>query len=234
MLIFAHDYETTGVDPNTLGVCQAALCFVELNQDGTYTILEKDVQVLDPGHPIPAPASAVHGLYDHDVVGKPYWESYLAEQFEVVNGSGVQAVVGYNSRTFDDRIARRAGLACLPSLDLIPATRQLKKAGKLKSAKLGDAYKTLVGREPENAHDAFADVVMTLDLIAPCIDLLECESVDDLIAALSSPALTPKSPMPFGKHKGVKICNLPASYVRWALENMNLDPDMRAAMEACR
>ena len=39
--------------------------------------------------------------------------------------------------------------------------------------------------------------------------------------------------MPFGKHKGQLIVDLPKSYVRWALDNMaSLDDDHRAALEA--
>lgn len=41
--------------------------------------------------------------------------------------------------------------------------------------------------------------------------------------------------MPYGKHKGVKLCNLPKSYVRWALENMdNLSPDLQLGLEMVR
>lgn len=233
MLAFAHDYETTGVKTDELGVVQAALCFVELEDDGSYKILEKDVQILDPGMPIPAGASGVHGIYDHHVIGKPAWDAYLAEQFKVVNSSPIQTVIGYNSRTFDDRIARRVGMGCYPSFDLIRATKRFKKEGHLTGASLSVAYEGLLGKKPENAHDAFADIVMTLDLIKPSMRLAKCETVHQLIEVINGPGMTPQDKMPFGKHKGVKLCNLPKDYVRWALSNLNeVDADLRAALEA--
>lgn len=233
MLVFAHDYETTGVDTSKLGVVQAALCFVELNLDGSFSILEKDVQTLDPGHPIPSGASAVHGIYDHDVIGKPLWEAYLSEQFKVVNSTPIEAVLGYNSKAFDDKIARRVGLGGYPSFDLFRATKRFKTQGLLQKANLSAAYQGLLGKEAENAHDAFADIVMTLELIQPSMEHAKCGTVIELMDWINGPALTPQDKMPFGKHKGVKICNLPRSYVSWALENLpEMDPELRTVMEA--
>lgn len=34
-------------------------------------------------------------------------------------------------------------------------------------------------------------------------------------------ALNDNSPMPFGKHKDTKMCNVPASYLLWLYENTN-------------
>lgn len=232
MLVFAHDYETTGVDTTKLGVVQSALCFATLHQNGRFTILEKDVQVLDPGHPIPAGASGVHGIYDHHVIGKPLWETYLAEQFKVVNATPIQGVVGYNSKSFDDRIARRVGLGAYPSIDLMRATKRFKTQGILQKATLSAAYLGLTGKEPENAHDAFADIVMTLELIAPAMEHAKCATLEDFLVWLNGVGMTPQDRMPFGKHKGVKLCNLPKDYVQWALGNLpDMDPDLRTAFE---
>ena len=38
--------------------------------------------------------------------------------------------------------------------------------------------------------------------------------------------------MPFGKHKGEKLCNLKKDYVKWALENLeSLGPDLKLGLE---
>ena len=55
MIVFAHDYETTGVNPKKCGVVQAALCFAKLFDDGNYEVLTKDTV------PITAKKSAVAG-----------------------------------------------------------------------------------------------------------------------------------------------------------------------------
>lgn len=234
MLIFIHDYETTGVNPAACGVVQAALAFVDLEETGRHKILELDVQLLNPGEPIPAQASAVHGISDEQVADKPLWNQYLAEQYLVVNDTQVRAVAGYNSDSFDNKIAKRCGLEIGETLDLMKAVRRMKSAGRLTSGKLGSAYEALTGGSAEGAHDAEVDIKMTLDLIVPCMDFAQVESVSEFMHWLNKGVGNPSQLMPYGKHKGTKLCNLPKSYVRWALENMTLEPDLRAGLEMVR
>jgi hypothetical protein len=45
-------------------------------------------------------------------------------------------------------------------------------------------------------------------------------------AGLQPRPIGPRDPMPFGKHKGLEIDQVPADYLRWALGNMDCcDPD---------
>ena len=37
--------------------------------------------------------------------------------------------------------------------------------------------------------------------------------------------------MPFGKHAGTPIHEIPRGYLRWALANLDLSPELRQAME---
>ena len=37
--------------------------------------------------------------------------------------------------------------------------------------------------------------------------------------------------MPFGKHAGTPIHDIPRGYLRWALANLDLSPELRQAME---
>lgn len=43
--------------------------------------------------------------------------------------------------------------------------------------------------------------------------------------------LTDKSPMPYGKHKGVEMANVPASYLIWLYENDKCTDDVREYIE---
>lgn len=38
--------------------------------------------------------------------------------------------------------------------------------------------------------------------------------------------------MPFGKYKGRELSSVPADYVSWALDNCDLSPPLRAALES--
>lgn len=44
-------------------------------------------------------------------------------------------------------------------------------------------------------------------------------------------ALTDKSPMPYGKHKGISMTGVPASYLMWLLDNNKCSPNVRAYIE---
>lgn len=236
ILVFAHDYETTGLDVPTLGVLQAALCFATLHQDGSYDLHEQDCQLLDPGVEISAEASKIHGYTMLDVAGKPEWMKYLGEQFQVVNTAGCAAVVGYNSATFDNRIAVRAGFLPLRSLDLMKTCRRLKKELSWTSAKLTESYQQLVGKPLEKAHDAMADVIATLDLIAPAIKAAPgVGCLDDLILWTIGDDGTPDMKMPWGKEKGSKLKHLDVSYVDWLLKKCDvpLTPELREGLEKC-
>jgi len=39
--------------------------------------------------------------------------------------------------------------------------------------------------------------------------------------------LTDQSPMPFGKHNGTAMANVPADYLLWLYENNKCTPDVR-------
>ena len=43
--------------------------------------------------------------------------------------------------------------------------------------------------------------------------------------------LTDKSPMPFGKHKGVEMANVPADYLIWLYENEKCTDEVREYIE---
>lgn len=216
--VFAHDYETTGLDIATLGVCQSALCIATLDQYGNYDILEKDVTYLDPGVPIEPSASAINGITDLDVMDKPAWEDYLKEQMATVNEVSCDAVVSFNGNRFDNRIARRVGWRQTMSLDVFRYASIMKKAGIIESAKLVNVYKHFFGKDLAGAHDAFADVEATLQLVKPMIEHSGQGCLDAFHLLCQGDDGTVEMKINFGQHKGKKIKHLPASYVKWLLK----------------
>ena len=56
------------------------------------------------------------------------------------------------------------------------------------------------------------------------------KSIDELITASSEPLVIRS--MPFGKHKGMKMEDVPTDYLKWALREMsNLDANLRHTMQ---
>lgn len=95
----ALDLETTGLDPRRDAIVSvAAIPFVDGRPDGGY------VTLVDPGRPIPADSTAVHGLTDDAVRGAPRIDGVLSPLDEVLGG---EVIVGH-SVAFDLAFLGRA------------------------------------------------------------------------------------------------------------------------------
>lgn len=224
MRLFVHDYETTCVNAKECGVVQACTGIVNVNEDGTFSIEHLTTKLLNPLCEIDPRASAVHGIYGSDVIEAEPYDEYLSKVYAEVNGT-VDGICGYNSNTFDNAIAKRFGLdTSIAKVDLITATRKLKQKKLLSSAALGKAYEELTGNPAENAHDAQADVLMTLDLIPLCMGVLDIPTLTEFVDFLQSNINT----MPFGKHLGKKFSDIPTSYLLWLKENTELSGELLA------
>lgn len=229
----AHDYETTGVDAGSCGVLQSALWIVDLNQDGTYHVHDQDLMLLNPGMEIHPEASKVHGYYAHQLLDELPWEPYLAEQFQTVNEMKLDAVIGYNSATFDNRIACRVGFQPPKSIDLMKAARKLKTEHKWPSAKLTAFYEHLMGQPMNGAHDASVDVDATLKCIKPLFSWAKVDCLDELMVWMKGDDGTLEMKIGFGQHKGSKIKNLKQDYCKWLLSDkceMTFSSELREAL----
>lgn len=88
----------------------------------------------------------------------------------------------------------------------------------------------------KNAHSALADVLVCkiiltylLKIINEAHDSEENPTIEELWK-LSENARIPTI-MPFGKHKGVEITELPLDYVRWCLRQVDFDPYLVKALK---
>lgn len=135
-------------------------------------------QLLKPDRPIPQGAIDVHGITNEQVADKPKINSIL-KKFET-NYLGKDIIVAYNSK-FDIKLlnhsinkynefdskkldSRKQSLVIDP-MTLIMRIHPYLGAKK----KLGEQYKYLFGQDLEGAHDAFADVRATADVLKYCL-----------------------------------------------------------------
>lgn len=235
MNIIAHDFETTGTDPRTCGVVQSAIAIVEIDIRANWEVIALETALHHPGCPIPKAASNVHGITDEMVKGRPDYEESIPPTYQqAMTEFQPYAVLGYNSNTFDNVIARRLGMPSegLTEIDMMIAARRLMTMGHLQRARLVDAYEGLVGKPAENAHDAMADVMMTLALIKPVMRIMGFEGLPELVGWLSEPQIDTEMLMPFGKHKGSPLSITPRSYLTWLLNKGGLDQDMHGSVQA--
>jgi len=134
-------------------------------------------QYINPQMPIPQQSSIVHGIYDKDVRNKPIMDTvlphYLSKHLNKKNG----VIVAYNSKfdmamlnnAIDDynkfNTARRIpNKKTFDVLDPFILTQRIHPYVGAKK-KLSEQYKFFFCKNLDDAHDAFADVKGTVDML---------------------------------------------------------------------
>jgi DNA polymerase III epsilon subunit-like protein len=154
------DCETTGTTPGADEIVSLAL--VRLDPDGAETV--RYATLVRPSRPIPAEATAVHGIGDADVAGAPGFAAIAAKLLGLFEGA---VFVAHNAR-FDlamlqnafSRVGvdyRPAALAC--TLDAFRLLEPLAHDHRLES------ICERRGIVLEDAHEALADVLATAALL---------------------------------------------------------------------
>ena len=219
--ILVLDTETTGLTKDA-GVVEIA--WVELNQH--LDVIDTVYSLIDPQMPISPGASGVHGITNRDVADAPT----LDEFFQIVKGNPFDdldhVIVVAHNVPFDMKFVSRyipnlAGTVCT----LKCARRVYPDESEYKLQTLRFALGLEV-READ-AHSANGDVEVCLALLKRMMQDTGLD-VDGLIELSSMPMAITK--MPFGKHKGVKLADLPADYVYWLLNKAEINDDLRAAL----
>ncbi|MDX9752072.1 MAG: 3'-5' exonuclease [Flavobacteriales bacterium] len=210
------DLETTGTRIGRDRIVQIGI--VRLMPDGS----RDQYQVLvNPGMPIPAEATAVHGITDLDVAMAPALEAVAQEVMDQLAGCDL---AGFNVLRFDlpflteelHRVGRDWNTAAVRVVDVQRIYHQKERRD------LSAALQFYCGRAHEGAHDALADVEATADVL-----LAQLERYPDLPADV--PALggfsgdMDRRPDPAGKlrfdERG-QVCLAFGKYAGWTLENI--------------
>lgn len=87
------DVETTGLKPNSDRIVE--LSILKIQPDGNRTYNSKRI---NPQMPIPAEATAIHGITDADVAGKPIFRQYAKGIRDLLDGCDI---AGFNVIKFD-------------------------------------------------------------------------------------------------------------------------------------
>jgi DNA polymerase-3 subunit epsilon len=162
-LIF-FDLETTGIDITNDRIVEISYLKVHPNgMEETKTLL------INPGVPIPAEASAIHGIFDKDIANAPVFKEVakiIARDFEGAD------LAGYNSNRFDVPLLAEEFIRAEADIDMTKRkfidvqTIFHKKEQRTLSA----AYKFYCEKEIENAHSAEADTKATYEVLKSQLD----------------------------------------------------------------
>ncbi len=153
------DLETTGIRIGHDRIVQVGI--VRLMPDGSRQAYQTLVQ---PGIPIPADATAVHGISDADVADAPMLEDLAPRLLSELDGCDL---AGFNCLRFDIPFLaeelHRAGHAWdHATLRVVDVQRIFHQ---MEPRNLSAALKFYCGKEHAGAHDALADVEATADVL---------------------------------------------------------------------
>jgi len=153
------DTETTGINPRMDRILEIAC--VKVHPDGAR---DRWVRRLDPEVPIPAAATAIHGISEDDVRGLPTFREIAQELAEFLAGCDL---AGYNISGFDLPALRVEFLRAGVPFDV--AGRRLVDAQRIffvrEPRHLAAAARYYCGADHQGAHGALADAEMTLRVL---------------------------------------------------------------------
>lgn len=153
------DIETTGLDPQVDHVVEVA-CVRYTPDEGPRTHRSR----LNPGVPIPAAATAIHGIADADVADCPSFSQVAAGLLRFV---GRADLAGYNLKDFDLPFLLAEFARCRLELPLggraVLDVKQVFFAHERRDLAAAVAY--YCGREHANAHSALGDALVTAEVL---------------------------------------------------------------------
>ena len=165
--IVFFDLETTGVDPFNDRIVQIGCIRIQTNGSKT----EKE-WLINPGIPIPAAVSQIHGITDDMVKDSPHLGDIAQELRDMFFSVDLG---GYNAKNFDIPLLVqeffRIGLTL--NIEDIKIVDPMKIFQIKEPRTLTAAYKKFCNKELDNAHNAMADIRATLAVLEAQIDHYE-------------------------------------------------------------
>lgn len=157
--IIFFDLETTGTNITNDRIVEISL--IKVMPDGQENSRTRRV---NPGMPIPAEATAVHGISDEDVANEPRFEQIARSLAAIFQGCDI---AGFNSNRFDipmlkqefDRAGVELNLSDTKFIDVQTIFH------KREPRNLVAAYKFYCNADLENAHSADADTRATFEVL---------------------------------------------------------------------
>lgn len=226
MTIRIIDTETTGVDFEKDRVCEIASIDIVKVSD-KYTVTNVRSQLVNPGIPIPAQASAVHHLIDADVASAPSLDDVM-EQFAATGDNHLFCVahnaafeVGFLSKAFDATETKVAWI-CTYKAALRVWPELPKHSNQFLRYHLGLVNPFGVPRENIEAHRALGDCYVTGCIF---LALLQRAKFSQLLEWSAQPAL--HTVLTFGKHKGARYDAAPRDYLEWIVNKSDMDADTK-------
>ncbi len=225
--ILFFDLETTGIDISNDRIVEVSM--IKIMPDGEEIVKTRK---LNPGIPIPAESTAIHGITDEDVKDCPTFAQIARSLAQFTEGCDF---AGFNSNKFDVPLLVEEFLRAGVDIDI--KKRKFVDVQnifhKLEQRTLVAAYKFYCQQDLSNAHSAEADTRATFEVLKAQIDKYsELENDIDFLAQFSQRASTAdfagfiiyddqeNELFGFGKYRGqsvAKVFEKEPSYYSWMM-----------------
>ncbi|HVI49100.1 MAG TPA: 3'-5' exonuclease [Chitinophaga sp.] len=153
------DLETTGTNVATDRIIEIAIIKVFPDKS-----TQSKVKRINPGMPIPAGSTAIHGIKDEDVKDEPTFKQVANELRQFLDNCDL---AGYNSNRFDIPLLVEEFLRV--EMDFDVSKRKFVDVQRIfhlmEKRTLGAAYKFYCDKQLENAHSAEADALATYEIL---------------------------------------------------------------------
>jgi len=225
--IVFFDLETTGTDNAKDRIVE--LAFVKISPDGKR---DKYTKRLNPGIPIPAEVTKIHGISDEDVKDAQTFKQIAHHLYEWMHGCDLG---GYNSSKFDLPLLAEEFLRAGINVDF--TERHMVDVQqiffKMEARTLGAAYNFYCNKDLNNAHSAEADINATIEVLEAQLEryteigndipaLHQFTHTDEYVDYARRIVMKDGHPVfNFGKHKGRKvedIFNAEPQYYDWMMQ----------------
>jgi len=217
-----YDTETTGLSPVNDRIIEIAA--FDPVQNRQYT------ELVNPQIPISEESIAICNITNEMVQDASTFEVVGKKFLEFCSGDVV--LIAHNNDSFDkpflENEFKRANLE-MPSFAFIDTLKWARRYRADLPRHALQYLRQMYGIEENEAHRALNDVVILHQVFEKMIDDL---SMEEVLALLNKPKNSNVEFMPFGKHQGKPLDQVPKSYIRWLQESSALDkPDNKALKE---
>jgi DNA polymerase-3 subunit epsilon len=201
-----YDTETTGVKPEKDRVIELAAYDPERNR--TF------VQLLHPGCPIPPEASKIHNITDAMVQDAPTFGAIIDDFVQFCEGDVV--LIAHNNDQFDIHFLRQEfsrHQRTLPPWNFFDTLKWARRYRPDLPRHSLQFLREVYGIVSNNAHRALDDVMVLHQVFKQMTDDLPIATVCRLLNEAGTPP--PPTAMPFGKHQGKPLDQVPRNYILW-------------------
>lgn len=169
------------------------------------------VRLINPECHIPAEATAIHHI-SNEMVSSAQKFAEVAKEFTDFCAGDV-VLIAHNNDAFDYHFIKAEFSRCnavMPPWRFMDSLKWARRYRPDLPRHTLQFLREIYGIAANNAHRALDDVIVLHQVFEQMIDDL---SIDEVYSLLNKPRDIQH--MPFGKHQGVPLKNLPKDYIKW-------------------